>query len=111
MEILKKLKIKLPYDPTIPLLGIYPNNTKTLIQKNICTPMFIVGFPGDSVVKSICQCRGYRFKTLVRKTPWRRKQQSTPVFLPGKSHGQRRLVGYSPWGHKRAGHDLLTKQQ
>ena len=31
--------------------------------------------------------------------------------LPGKSHGQRSLVGYSPWGCKRAGHDLVTKQQ
>ena len=31
---------------------------------------------------------------------WRRKWQSTPVFLPGESHGQRSLVGYSPWGHK-----------
>ena len=31
---------------------------------------------------------------------WRRKRQPTPVFLPGKSHGQRSLVGYSPWGHK-----------
>ena len=30
--------------------------------------------------------------------PWRRKRQPTPVFLPGKSHGQRHLVGYSPWG-------------
>ena len=34
------------------------------------------------------------------KSPWRRKWQPTPVFLPGKSHGQRNLVGYSPWGHK-----------
>ena len=32
--------------------------------------------------------------------PWRRKWQSTPVLLPGKSHGQRSLVGYSQWGHK-----------
>ena len=31
---------------------------------------------------------------------WRRKWQPTPIFLPGKSHGQRSLVGYSPWGHK-----------
>ena len=31
---------------------------------------------------------------------WRRKWQHTPVFLPGKSHGQRSLVGYSPWGRK-----------
>ena len=32
--------------------------------------------------------------------PWRRKWQPTPVFLPGKSHGQRSLAGYSPWGRK-----------
>ena len=35
--------------------------------------------------------------------PWRRKWQPTPVFLPGKSHGQRSLAGYSPWGHKELG--------
>ena len=38
---LKKLKIELPYDPAIPLLGIYPKKTKTLISKDICTLMFI----------------------------------------------------------------------
>ena len=37
---LKKRKIELPYDPAIPLLGIYPE--KTIIQKVTCTPMFIV---------------------------------------------------------------------
>ena len=40
------------------------------------------------------------FDPWVRKIPWRRKWQSTPVFLPGKSHGQKSLVGYSPWGRK-----------
>ena len=45
------------------------------------------------------------------KIPWRRKWQPTPVSLPGRSHGQRSLVGYSPWGCKRAGHDLATKPQ
>ena len=35
-----------------------------------------------------------------RKIPWRRKWQPTPVCLPGESHGQRSLVGYSPWGHQ-----------
>ena len=35
-----------------------------------------------------------------RSIPWRRKWQPTPVFLPGKSHGWRSLVGYSPWGCK-----------
>ena len=36
----------------------------------------------------------------VRGGNWRRKWQPTPVFLPGKFHGQRSLVGYSPWGRK-----------
>ena len=40
------------------------------------------------------------FVPWVGKIPWRRKWQPTPVFLPGQSHGQRSLVGYSPWGHK-----------
>ena len=43
--------------------------------------------------------------------PWRRKWQPTPVFLPGKFHGQSSLVGYSLWGHKGVGHDWATKQQ
>ena len=38
--------------------------------------------------------------SLGQEDPWRRKWQPTQVFLPGKSHGQRRLAGYSPWGHK-----------
>ena len=38
-RVLKKLKIELPYDPAIPLLGIYPE--KTVFQKDTCTPMFI----------------------------------------------------------------------
>ena len=36
----------------------------------------------------------------VGKIPWRRAWQPTPVFLPEESHGQKSLVGYSPWGHK-----------
>ena len=55
------------------------------------------GFPGGSVVKeSTCQCKRHRFNPWVGKIPWRRKWQPTPAFLPGKSHGQRSLVGYSP---------------
>ena len=40
------------------------------------------------------------FDPWVWKIPWRRAGQPTPVFLPGESHGQRSLVGYSPWGGK-----------
>ena len=36
----------------------------------------------------------------IEMIPWRRAWQPTPVFSPGKSHGQRSLVGYSPWGRK-----------
>ena len=38
------------------------------------------------------------------RSPGERKEQPISVFLPGKSHGQRSLAGYSPWGHKRVGH-------
>ena len=44
-----------------------------------------------------------RFNPWVRKIPWRRAQQPTPVFLLGESHGQRSLLGYSPWGWKESG--------
>ena len=61
--------------------------------------------------ESTCQCRRCRrdkFDPWVRKTPWRRKWQPSPVFLPGESHGQRSLTGYSPtswtwlsyWAHR-----------
>ena len=50
--------------------------------------------------KSTCQFRRHGFDPWVRKIPWRRKWQPTPEFLPGKFHGQRSLVGYSPWSCK-----------
>ena len=40
---------------------------------------------------------------------WRRTWQPTLVFLLGRSHGQKSLVDYNPWGHKRVGHDLVTE--
>ena len=57
------------------------------------------GFPGGTVVK----CRRHKrlgFDPWVGKIPRRRKWQPTPVSLPGKSHEQRSLAGYSPKGHK-----------
>ena len=52
----------------------------------------------------IClQCRRPGFDSWVGKIPWRRKWQPTPVFLPGESHGQRSLAGYSIWGHTESG--------
>ena len=40
------------------------------------------------------------FDSWVRKIPWRREWQLTPLFWPGEFHGRRSLAGYSPWGHK-----------
>ena len=58
-------------------------------------------FPGGSDGKSVClQCGRPRFHPWVRQVPWRRKWQPTPLFLPGKFHGQRSLMGYSPRGRK-----------
>ena len=62
---------------------------------------------GASNEESTCQCRRRKrhgFHLYVGKIPWSRKWQPTPVFLLGKSHGQRSLVGYSPWGRERVGH-------
>ena len=61
-------------------------------------------------VKKLPECRRlrrYGFNSWVRKIPWRRAWQPTLVFLPGESHGQRSLVGYSPQC-RRVGHDWLT---
>ena len=52
------------------------------------------------VVKNHLPMQESGFESRVRKIPWRRKWQTTPVFLPGNSHGQRSLADYSPWGHK-----------
>ena len=61
-------------------------------------------FPGGAVVKEPSgQCRRLKrhgFDPWVRKIPWKRKWQPTPVSLPGESRGQRSLEGYSPWGRK-----------
>ena len=59
------------------------------------------GFSGGSDGKNVyLQCGRPGFNSWVRKIPWRRKWQPTPVLLPGKFHGWRSLVGYSQWGCK-----------
>ena len=58
---------------------------------------------GTSSKEPACQCRRRKkpgFDPWVGKMPWRRAWQPTPVFLPGESHGQRSLVGCSPWGRE-----------
>ena len=68
-----------------------------------------MGLPGGAVVKNpLANAGDTRDAGSIPgsgRIPWRRKWQPTPVFLPGKSHRQRSLVGYSPWGRHRVGHD------
>ena len=49
------------------------------------------------------------FHPWIGRIPWRRVWQPTPVFLPGEPHGQRSLMGYSPWGHKESDTTEATK--
>ena len=118
MEVPKKKKIELPYSPVIPLLGIYPKEMKTLTWKYICTPTFIAalfpiakkwkqlkcpsmdeGIKETWYINTFQVARWYRIHLSVqvwdpwdRKILWRGKWQPTPVFLPGKSRGQRSLA-------------------
>ena len=69
------------------------------------------GFPGGIVLKKIhLPVQELQVRSLCREDPYRRTWQHTSVFLPGKSYGQRSLVGYCPWGCKRVGHNLTTRE-
>ena len=61
-------------------------------------------FPGGASVKNLpADARDVRDASVIPgsgRFPWRRKWQSTPVFLPGESHGQRSLEGFSPRGRE-----------
>ena len=98
---------------------LLPNKWKYMfIQRlvlNVIAAFFVKaknwkGFPGGSVVKNPPAMQETRFSPWVGKIPWRRKWQSIPVFLPGKSHRQRSLVGYSPWPCERVGYNFAIKQ-
>ena len=68
-----------------------------------------LGNPGWLVIRNLpanCRrCKRCGFDLCIRKIPWRRKWQPTPVFLLEKSQGQRSLADYRPWGCKRVGHN------
>ena len=52
------------------------------------------------MVKNLPECKRPGFDAWVGEIPWRRAWYTTPIFLPGESHGQKSLVGYTPWSHK-----------
>ena len=78
--------------------GSYLSIIKSIYDKPTAN---IMGLPGGSDSKEpACNVGDPRFDPWVGKIHWRWAWQSTPVFLPGASHGQKSLVGYSPWGRK-----------
>ena len=89
------------------------NRFKFRLQEQVSPPNIKKSHPNSNILpwwhsgkETACN----RFDPWVRKIPWRRKWQPTPVFLPGKSHGQRSLAGYCLWSC-RVGDDRMTKQQ
>ena len=73
--------------------------TKFKILYYFVVAVFTGGFSGGSVIR-IHLCREHEIDPWVRKIYWIRKWQPNPVFLPGKFHEQRSLVGPNPWGHR-----------
>ena len=75
-----------------------------------------MGFPGGTVVKNFPvkeETQETQVQSSGQEDPWSRKWQPTSVFLPGKSHRQRILMGWSPWGRKESDkteHDALSKE-
>ena len=70
-----------------------------------------MGFPGGlaGVYLQCRRCKRCRFDPWVGKIPWRRAWQPTPVILPGESHGQGSLTGYSPWSCKESNITEVTE--
>ena len=61
-----------------------------------------MGFPGGLMVKNLPEMQETWVQSLDREDPLEKGIVSTLVFLLGESHGQRSLVNYSPWGHKKS---------
>ena len=84
-------------------------NTRESARPHLGLPWWLSG--KESTCNAGDTCRRHGFDSWVGKILRRRKWQTIPVFLPGKSHGQGSLVGYSPWGGRRVKCDLATRQQ
>ena len=90
------------------MAGTQPMTSSEVVSAVVCehsisSDLKVGLLVGASGKEPTCECRRHkkhRFNPWVGKMPWRRKWQPTPVFLPGESHAQRSLGGYSPWDHK-----------
>ena len=98
------------YSPNIPGFHYLVLPGANQLQRILHKTYMNLSFGGASGKELACQCRRLkrqRFHPWVRKIPWKRAWQPTPVFLPGKSHGQRSLMDYGPQSHKGS---IMTKR-
>ena len=99
---MRKISNRLPITDKFYLLELHhiiASCNPSICLQDLLTPAHSNGLPWWLRWWRIClQWRRLGLDAWVRKIPWRRKWQPTPVFLPGKSHGQRSLAVYSPWG-------------
>ena len=84
------------------VLHIYTRESWERVITWLLFQTLLMGFSGGSEVKNPSVKQEMWVQSLGQEDPLERKQQSTPVFLSGKSHGQRYLEGYSSWGRKKS---------
>jgi len=77
-----------------------PEYTTVYLSIHLLKDAFQVVLAVKNLPAKAGDMKRHGFDPLVGNIYWRREWQPTPVFLPGESHGQRSIVGYSPWGHK-----------
>ena len=93
---------------------IYWKRSKTMHTTNMCSVTNLYHICNLYVslvaqtVKNLPTMQENSFDPWVGQIPWRREWLPTPVFLPGKFHGQRSLASYSPWESRRVGHNWVT---
>ena len=90
------------------LQSIYKEGTARLGYHHFVTPKGLSMWQNGNK-SAYRRLKRHRFHPWVGKIPWCRIWQPTPVYLPGKSHGQTSLVGYSPWSHEES--DTYTATQ
>ena len=84
---------------------VFSKTVSAVRQSESAVCIHVSASSAAQVVKKATSVQEMWVHSLVRKISWRRKWQPTPAFLPGESHRQRSLAGYSQWGLKRVSHD------
>ena len=100
----KLLIFSLPSNPVSPLMSFKGSHSLWNLP-GVNLLLFTKGFPGGAVVKNPPAMQEALVWSLGQEDSWRRAWEPTSVFFAGEFHGQRSLVGYSPWGSQKVGHD------